>query len=63
MTTVFDGSPKFGGISGDHARVTEIGDRPSSPLAPVSDNSRSGANPMTQSHHGGPAFTQRRRST
>ena len=27
MTTVFDGSPKFGGISGDHARVTEIGDR------------------------------------
>ena len=25
MTTVFEGSPKFGGISGDHARVTEPG--------------------------------------
>ena len=27
MTTVFEGSPKFGGISGDHARVTAIEDR------------------------------------
>ena len=27
MTTAFQGSPKFGGISGDHARVTEIEDR------------------------------------
>ena len=27
MTTVFEGSPKFGGISGDHARVTTIEDR------------------------------------
>ena len=27
MTTVFEGAPKFGGISGDHARVTEIEDR------------------------------------
>ena len=24
MTTIFEGSPKFGGISGDPARVTEI---------------------------------------
>lgn len=24
MTTIFEGSPKFGGISGDHARVTAI---------------------------------------
>ena len=27
MTTVFEGSPKFGGISDDHARVTTIEDR------------------------------------
>ena len=27
MTTVFEGAPKFGGISGDHARVTAIEDR------------------------------------
>ena len=27
MTTVFEGAPKFGGISGDHARVTTIEDR------------------------------------
>ena len=27
MTTVFEGSQKFGGISGDHARVTAIEDR------------------------------------
>ena len=27
MTTIFEGSPKFGGISGDHARVTAIEDR------------------------------------
>ena len=27
MTTVFEGSPKFGGISGDHARVTAFDDR------------------------------------
>ena len=27
MTTVFASSPKFGGISGDHARVTAIEDR------------------------------------
>ena len=27
MTTVFEGSPKFGGISCDHARVTAIEDR------------------------------------
>ena len=27
MTTIFEGSPKFGGISGDHARVTAIKDR------------------------------------
>ena len=27
MTTVFEGAPKFGGISGDYARVTEIEDR------------------------------------
>lgn len=27
MTTVFENSPKFGGISGDHARVTAIEDR------------------------------------
>ena len=26
MTTVFEGSQKFGGISGDHARVTAIED-------------------------------------
>ena len=26
MTTVFKGSPKFGGISGDHARVTTFVD-------------------------------------
>ena len=26
MTTVFEGSPKFGGISGDYARVTAIED-------------------------------------
>ena len=26
-TTVFEGSPKFGGISGDYARVMVIGDR------------------------------------
>lgn len=26
MTTVFEGAPKFGGISGDHARVTAIED-------------------------------------
>ena len=26
MTTVFDDTPKFGGISGDHARVTAIED-------------------------------------
>ena len=27
MTIVFKGSPKFGGISGDHARVIVIDDR------------------------------------
>lgn len=27
MTTVFEGSPKFGGISGDYARVMVIEDR------------------------------------
>ena len=27
MTTVFEGSPKFGGINGDRARVTAIEDR------------------------------------
>ena len=27
MTTVFEGSPKFGGISGDYVRVTEDKDR------------------------------------
>ena len=27
MTTVFDDTPKFGGISGDYARVTAIEDR------------------------------------
>ena len=27
MTTVFEGIPKFGGISGDHARVTDFEDR------------------------------------
>ena len=27
MTTVFEGAPKFGGISGDYARVTAIEDR------------------------------------
>ena len=27
MTMVFEGAPKFGGISGDHARVTAIEDR------------------------------------
>ena len=27
MTIVFKGSPKFGGISGDHARVTAFDDR------------------------------------
>ena len=27
MTTVFEGSPKFGGISGDYARVTVVDDR------------------------------------
>ena len=27
MTIVFEGSPKFGGISGDYARVTAIEDR------------------------------------
>ena len=27
MTTIFDDTPKFGGISGDHARVTAIEDR------------------------------------
>ena len=27
MTTVFEGSPKFGGISGDHTRVTTVEDR------------------------------------
>ena len=27
MTTVFEGAPKFGDISGDHARVTAIEDR------------------------------------
>ena len=27
MTTVFEGSPKFGGIRGDHARVTAFDDR------------------------------------
>ena len=27
MTTVFEGSPKFGGISGDYARVMVIDDR------------------------------------
>ena len=27
MTTVFKGTPKFGGISGDHARVTALEDR------------------------------------
>ena len=26
MTTVFEGAPKFGGISGDHARVTALND-------------------------------------
>ena len=26
MTTVFEGAPKFGGISGDHARVKGIED-------------------------------------
>lgn len=26
MTTLFEGAPKFGGISGDHARVTTIED-------------------------------------
>ena len=26
MTIVFKGSPKFGGISGDHARVTALND-------------------------------------
>ena len=26
MTTIFEGSPKFGGISGDHARVMVIDD-------------------------------------
>ena len=24
MTTIFEGSPKFGGISGDHARVMAL---------------------------------------
>ena len=27
MTTVFEGSPKHPGISGDHARVTTVEDR------------------------------------
>ena len=27
MTTVFEGSPKFGGISGDYARVMVVEDR------------------------------------
>ena len=27
MTTVFEGTPKFGGISGDYARVMAIKDR------------------------------------
>ena len=27
MTTGFEGSQKFGGISGDHARVTDFEDR------------------------------------
>ena len=27
MSTVDEGSPKFGGISGDHARVTDFEDR------------------------------------
>ena len=27
MTTVFEGSPKFGGIRGDYARVTAFDDR------------------------------------
>ena len=27
MTTVFEGAPKFGGISGDYARVTTVKDR------------------------------------
>ena len=27
MTTIFEGRPKFSGISGDHARVTAIEDR------------------------------------
>ena len=27
MTTVFESSPKFGGISSDYARITEIEDR------------------------------------
>ena len=27
MTTIFEGAPKFGGISGDHARVTALEDR------------------------------------
>lgn len=26
MTTVFEGNPKFGGVSGDYARVTAIED-------------------------------------